>query len=88
VNEADILEVLRSGIWTALLVAAFPLLVAVVVGVSISFIQALTQVQEMTLTFVPKIVAVLVTLALSLPFMYATLNTYSERLGDLMIQAR
>ncbi|MGQ9370167.1 flagellar biosynthesis protein FliQ [Azospirillum sp. ST 5-10] len=84
-NEADVLEVLRSGIWTVLLVAAPPLAVAVVVGVAISLVQALTQVQEMTLTFVPKIVAILVVVVLALPFMYGALATYSERLTDLIV---
>ncbi|MBP2232383.1 flagellar biosynthesis protein FliQ [Azospirillum agricola] len=84
-NQADVLEVLRSGIWTTLVVAAAPLLVAVVVGVAISLIQALTQVQEMTLTFVPKIVAILVVTVLALPFMYGTLATYAERLTDLIV---
>ncbi|CAO3363150.1 flagellar biosynthesis protein FliQ [Azospirillum sp. A26] len=84
-NQADVLEVLRSGIWTTLLVAAPPLIVAVVVGVSISLVQALTQVQEMTLTFVPKIVAILVVTVLALPFMYGTLATYADRLSDLIV---
>nr|WP_295834358.1 flagellar biosynthesis protein FliQ [uncultured Azospirillum sp.] len=84
-NQADVLEVLRSGIWTTLLVAAPPLIAAVVVGVSISLVQALTQVQEMTLTFVPKIVAILVVTVLALPFMYGTLATYADRLSDLIV---
>ncbi|HSK41692.1 MAG TPA: flagellar biosynthesis protein FliQ [Arenibaculum sp.] len=84
-NEADVLEVLRSGIWAALLIAMPALVVALVVGVAISLIQALTQVQEMTLTFVPKIVVIMVTTVLALPFMYATLATYSERLSDLIV---
>jgi len=85
VNQADVLEVLRSGIWTTLLVAAPPLIVAVVVGVTISLVQALTQVQEMTLTFVPKIVAILVVTVLALPFMYGALATYADRLSDLIV---
>ncbi|MBP2297201.1 flagellar biosynthesis protein FliQ [Azospirillum rugosum] len=87
-NEADVLEVLRSGIWTMLLVAAPPLVVAVLVGVTISLVQALTQVQEMTLTFVPKIVAILVTTVLALPFMYGALTTYADRLSSLIVSVR
>lgn len=87
-NEADVLEVMRSGIWTALLIAAAPLAIAVVVGVVISLVQALTQIQEMTLTFVPKIIAILVTTVLALPFMYATLNTYADRLSGLIATVR
>ena len=84
-NEVDVLEVLRTGIWTALLIATPALLVAMAVGISIALIQALTQVQEMTLTFVPKIVVILVTTVLALPFMYGALDTYAERLSDLMV---
>ncbi|HEV7370809.1 flagellar biosynthesis protein FliQ [Arenibaculum sp.] len=84
-NEADVLEVLRDGIWAVLLIALPALVVALAVGVCISLLQALTQVQEMTLTFVPKIVVILVTTVLALPFMYATLATYSERLADLIV---
>ena len=84
-NQADVLEVVRSGIWTTLLVAAPPLAVAVAVGVSISLVQALTQVQEMTLTFVPKIVAILIAVVLALPFMYGALATYAERMTDLIV---
>ncbi|HYG86945.1 MAG TPA: flagellar biosynthesis protein FliQ [Azospirillum sp.] len=84
-NEADVLEVLRTGIWTTLLVAAPALSVAVLVGVVISLVQALTQVQEMTLTFVPKIVAILVTTVLALPFMFSALATYAERLSQLIV---
>ncbi|AWU97732.1 flagellar biosynthesis protein FliQ [Azospirillum ramasamyi] len=84
-NQADVLEVLRSGIWTTLLIAAPPLIIAVVVGVTISLVQALTQVQEMTLTFVPKIVAILMVTVLALPFMYGALATYADRLSDLIV---
>ena len=84
-NQADVLEVLRSGIWTTLLIAAPPLIVAVLVGVTISLVQALTQVQEMTLTFVPKIVAILVVTVLALPIMYGALATYADRLSDLIV---
>ncbi|WP_207477326.1 flagellar biosynthesis protein FliQ [Arenibaculum pallidiluteum] len=84
-NEADVLEVLRSGIWTALLIATPALLVALVVGVTVSLVQALTQIQEMTLTFIPKIVVILVTTVLSLPFMYGALASYSERLADMIV---
>lgn len=77
-NEADVMEVLRSGIWAAVWAAAPALAAALLVGLSISFLQALTQIQEMTLSFVPKIVAMLVTIVLSLPFMYAVLATYTD----------
>ncbi|MFM2043068.1 MAG: flagellar biosynthesis protein FliQ [Pseudomonadota bacterium] len=76
-TEADVLDLLRSGIWAAIWAAAPPLMVALVVGLGISLLQALTQVQEATLSFVPKIVAIMVTIVLSLPFMFAVLSTYT-----------
>lgn len=57
-NEADALDILRNAIWTILVASGPAVLAAMVVGVAIALIQALTQVQEMTLTFVPKIIAV------------------------------
>lgn len=78
-NEADVLELLRSGIWTAIWAAAPPLAVALVVGLGISLLQALTQVQEATLSFVPKVVAILVCTVLAMPFMFAMLATYTEQ---------
>lgn len=78
-NEADVLELLRIGIWTAIWAAALPLGVALFVGLGISLLQALTQVQEATLSFVPKIVAILVSIVLALPFMFAVLSTYTDQ---------
>jgi flagellar biosynthetic protein FliQ len=52
--------------------------VAMFVGVGIAFVQALTQVQEMTLTFVPKIVAILITVAVSAPFVGAQISTFTN----------
>lgn len=81
-NETDAIDLLRDGVWTALLIAAPALIVAMVVGVGIALVQALTQIQEMTLTFVPKIVAILVVVAISAPFMYQGLSNYALRLVD------
>lgn len=81
-SETDAIDLLRDGIWTALLIAAPALAVAMIVGVGIALLQALTQVQEMTLTFVPKIVAILVVIAVSTPFMYQSLSTYAHNLVD------
>ena len=66
-NEADALDIVQTAIWTVLVASGPAVLVAMVVGVAIAFVQALTQVQEITLTFVPKIVAILITVAVSAP---------------------
>ena len=78
-------EILRLTINTVLLASAPVLAIALVVGLGISFFQALTQIQEMTLTFVPKIVAIFAALALTLPFNYGTLLRLSDRVFDLIV---
>lgn len=83
-TEADVLDLLRSGIWAAIWAATPPLVVALVVGLGISLLQALTQVQEATLSFVPKIVAILVTVVLSLPFMFHILARYWEEIVTII----
>ena len=56
------------------------MLLALVVGLVVSLVQALTQIQEMTLTFIPKILAIFGSLLLFMPFMLATLSSFTERL--------
>ena len=63
-----------------LLISAPMLIVGLVVGVVISLLQAVTQIQEMTLVFVPKIVAVLITLVASLPWMISLLTTFTQNI--------
>jgi flagellar biosynthetic protein FliQ len=58
-SEAEVLDILRQGLWTAMVVSAPILAVALIVGVGIGLVQALTSVQELTLTFVPKLGAIL-----------------------------
>jgi flagellar biosynthetic protein FliQ len=64
----------------ALKLGAPAMLLALVVGLAIAFLQALTQIQEMTLTFVPKMIVILLSLLLFLPFMLATLTTFTQGL--------
>jgi flagellar biosynthesis protein FliQ len=59
-TEGVILDLLRETLWTTFIVSAPVLIVALVVGVAIGLVQALTSVQEMTLTFVPKLAAIAV----------------------------
>lgn len=82
---AEALDVAREGIWVLILVSAPMMIVGLLVGVVIALFQALTQIQEMTLVFVPKIIAIFVTLLLSLPFMGATLNGFMSRLADMIV---
>lgn len=77
-NEADALDIVQSAIWTVLVSAGPAVFVAMAIGVAIAFVQALTQVQEITLTFVPKIVAVLLTVAVSAPFIGAQISIFTD----------
>ncbi|EKS27568.1 MAG: flagellar biosynthesis protein FliQ [Afipia felis] len=81
----EVLEVARDSIWTIVLVSAPVLVVGLVVGVSISLVQALTQIQEQTLVFVPKILAVFITLLVALPFMADALHSHMMRISSRII---
>jgi len=76
-NEADALEIVQYAIWTVIVASAPAVIVAMVVGLLIAFFQALTQIQEITLTFVPKIVAILLAVALSGPFVGAQISSFT-----------
>ena len=77
-NEADALDIVQYAIWTVLTASAPVVLVAMVVGIGIALIQALTQIQEITLTFVPKIVAIMLVVALTGPFIGAQISSFTN----------
>ena len=79
---AAILDFARDGIVTFLKVAAPLMIVALVVGLVVSLLQALTQIQEQTLVYVPKILAVFAALLVALPFMSDALATYITRIAS------
>jgi flagellar biosynthesis protein FliQ len=76
----EVLDVARDAIITLVLVSSPLMLVGLVVGVVISLFQALTQIQEMTLVFVPKIIAIFIAMLLALPFMADALHGHVMRL--------
>jgi flagellar biosynthetic protein FliQ len=76
----EVLDVARDAIVTLLLAAAPLMLVGLVVGVAVSLFQALTQIQETTLVFVPKILAIFLALLIALPFMADVLHSNFLRL--------
>lgn len=80
-SGAELLDVARDGIWTLLKVAGPLMIVGLLVGVLIALFQALTQIQEMTLVFIPKIVAIFLTLLVALPFMGSALAGYMSRIA-------
>ena len=84
-NAVDVLEVSREAVITMLKIASPILAMALVVGLTISLFQALTQVQEMTLSFVPKILVIFISLLLLMPFMLATLTSFTHGLMDRIV---
>jgi flagellar biosynthesis protein FliQ len=76
----EVLDVARDSIETLLLVSAPLMLVGLIVGVAISLLQALTQIQESTLVFVPKILAIFVAMLIALPFMADALDANFHRI--------
>jgi flagellar biosynthetic protein FliQ len=79
VNEADALDIVQSAIWTIIVGSGPAVGAAMIAGVAIALFQALTQVQEITLTFIPKIVVILVTVVLTAPFVGAQIFSFTEQ---------
>lgn len=84
-NETEVIETARQAILIAIEISLPILLVGLVVGVAIALVQALTQIQEITLVFVPKIVAIFLALFFFLPSFMKTLTVFMEALADRMI---
>ena len=84
-NAADVIDIARDGIFTLVIVSAPLMVVGLVVGVIISLFQALTQIQEMTLVFVPKILAMFAALIIALPFMAEAMHAYMLRIAVRII---
>lgn len=84
-SGAEVLDVARDGIWVLLQLASPLMIVGLVVGLAIALLQALTQVQEITLVFVPKIIAIFVALIVVLPFMASVLAAYMLRVNALIV---
>ena len=84
-NEASVLEVGRSALWVILKIGGPIMMAGLVIGLIIAVFQALTSIQEMTLTFVPKIIVIFVAIIIFLPYMMGTLISFSNSLFDRMI---
>lgn len=81
-EAVDIVNVTREAIWVLILVGAPMMITGLVVGLGVSFVQALTQIQETTLTFVPKLFAMLFVMALALPYMLQKLEDFGAGLFE------
>jgi flagellar biosynthetic protein FliQ len=78
---AEVLDVGRDAIWLTVQLSAPVLIVGLVVGVGIGLLQALTQIQEATLVYAPKIVAIFISLLLFLPMMGALLSGFMREIA-------
>lgn len=83
-SELMILDIGRDAIFTLLKIIMPIMSIALGVGLAISLFQALTQMQEATLSFVPKIVLVFISLSFLLPYMLSTLLDFSRRQFELI----
>ncbi|MEW5728535.1 MAG: flagellar biosynthesis protein FliQ [Pseudomonadota bacterium] len=84
-TEAELIDIARDSVFTMMLVSAPPLLTGLAVGLAISILQTITQIQEMTLTFVPKVILVFASLVVFLPFMLSTMTDFWKMVLDRVI---
>jgi len=84
-SGAEVLDISREGLWVLIIVSAPLMAAGLIVGLVIALVQALTQIQEMTLVFVPKILAIFLTMLVTLPFMGQTLGAYMDQITQLII---
>lgn len=77
-GEAVFFDTLRQGLWVAVIISVPILAVALIAGVTVGLFQALTSIQEMTLTFVPKLLAIVVVFWMSMGFMSQTLVSFFQ----------
>ncbi len=84
-TEADIIDIARQAIYLTIKIGGPPMLATLVVGIGISIFQALTQIQEQTLTFIPKIIVTFLMVMLMLPYMIETMVTFTHGLVDRII---
>ncbi len=81
-SEADIIAIGKEAVKTILLVAAPSLVFGIIVGLVVSIFQATTQIQEQTLTFIPKIVAVLLSIIFFGPWMLQNITNFTQNLFE------
>ena len=84
-NEVDVLEVGQEALFVVLKTAGPIMLSGLAIGLIIALFQALTTIQEMTLTFVPKIIVIFLSIIVFLPFMMTTVIEFARQLFDRMV---
>lgn len=85
-TEAEVIEICREAILVMLKIVGPGLLVGLAVGILVSLLQTVTQIQEATLSFIPKVVVVFGVTIWLLPFMLATLSGFTKTLTDRIVQ--
>ena len=84
-NEAEIMDLIRETIWLSIKLSTPIMLVGLVVGVIVALLQALTQIQEVTLVFVPKIIAIFLALFIAMPMFSVILGDFMHLIADKII---
>ncbi|MFN9162605.1 MAG: flagellar biosynthesis protein FliQ [Alphaproteobacteria bacterium] len=81
----EVLDLARDSMWVLILLTAPVMMVGLVVGLGVGLLQALTQIQEATLVFVPKILSIFIAIILLLPFMAATMSGLMTTIVQMII---
>ena len=84
-NGAEALDLARDSMWVLVVVAGPVMIVGLIVGVAVGILQALTQIQEATLVFVPKILSIFAAVILLLPFMAASMSGLMDNIVQRII---
>jgi flagellar biosynthesis protein FliQ len=84
-NETELIDISREAIMLTIKIGAPVMLVGLIVGVAIALVQALTQIQEMTLVFVPKILAIFMTIFLLFPAFVTTMQAFMNVIADKIV---
>ncbi len=81
----EVLQIGQEALWVILKIGVPMMLVALGIGLFVSFIQALTQIQEMTLSFVPKIIGIFALMVLLLPYFGSVMNSFTLQIFDKIV---
>lgn len=84
-NETELIDIAREAIWLTIAISTPVMMVGLVVGVVIALVQALTQIQEMTLVFVPKIIAIFAIIFVMFPLFVTTMQGFMNEIADKIV---
>ena len=84
-NETELIDIAREAIWLTITIGLPPMMIGLIVGVVIALVQALTQIQEMTLVFVPKIIAIFAVIFVLFPLFITTMQGFMNEIADKIV---